>query len=283
MFKRAHFFRFLRYGFLLAGLCLAYGFFVEPKFLVVRHVGVVSENWNGPPLTIGLLADIHIGGQHVSAARVNKITAKMNAESPDIILLGGDYVNGHTPRAQRPQKFITEIEQGMANLGSFNAPLGVYAAIGNHDAWYDGKRVEDMLSKSGIQVMDNDQVTIKRNAHNFCLIGLADTYTGQIDKKVHEGCLAKQSQLAFMHSPDSFSILPKSTALALAGHTHGGQINIPLIGRKITSTSIGPKYAYGEVDYHGIPTFITAGIGTSIMSARFRAPPEIVVITLRAP
>ncbi len=283
MFKRAHFFRFLRYGFLLAGLCLAYGFFVEPKFLAVRHVTIESKNWNGPPLIIGLIADIHIGGQHVSAARVNKITAKMNAESPDIILLAGDYVNGHTPRAQRPQKFIAEIEQGMANLASFKAPLGVYAAIGNHDAWYDGKRVDDMLTKAGIQVMDNDQVTIQHSGHNFCLVGLADTYTGRIDKTVSQGCSAGDSLLAFMHSPDSFSLMRSDTAIALAGHTHGGQINIPLIGRKITSTSIGPKYAYGVVDYHGIPGFVTAGIGTSIMSARFRAPPEIVIITLRAP
>ena len=214
---------------------------------------------------------------------MNKIAAKMNAESPDIILLAGDYVNGHTPHVQRPPAFITEVEQGLANLGKLKAPLGVYAAIGNHDAWYDGKRVEDMLTKAGFTVLDNEQVTIKRNAHNFCLIGLADTYTGQIDKTVSHGCSAGDSLLAFMHSPDSFSLMRSDTALALAGHTHGGQINIPLIGRKITSTSIGPKYAYGEVDYHGIPTFITAGIGTSIMSARFRAPPEIVIITLRAP
>ena len=240
MFKRAHFFRLFRYGCLLAGFCLAYGFFVEPKFLAVRHVKVVSENWNGPPLTIGLIADIHIGGQHVSAARVDKITAKINAESPDIILLAGDYVNGHTPRAQRPQKFITEIEQGMANLGTLQAPLGVYAAIGNHDAWYDGKRIEDMLTKAGIQVMDNDQVTIQRSDHNFCLIGLADTYTGRIDKTVSHGCSAGDSLIAFMHSPDSFSLMRSDTALALAGHTHGGQINIPLIGRKITSTSNRP-------------------------------------------
>ena len=143
--------------------------------------------------------------------------------------------------------------------------------------------VEDMLTKAGIQVMDNDQVTIQRNVHNFCLIGLSDTYTGQINKTVSQACTAGDSLIAFMHSPDSFALMRSDTALALAGHTHGGQINIPLIGRKVTSTSIGPKYAYGAVDYHGIPTFITAGIGTSIMSARFRAPPEIVVITLRAP
>ena len=95
-------------------------------------------------------------------------------------------------------------------------------------------------------------------------------------------CETSKDIVAFMHSPDSFKLLPSDTDLALAGHTHGGQINIPFIGRRITSTRLGKKYAYGSLDFGGIRAFVTAGIGTSILPARFRAPPEIVLITLRS-
>ena len=88
--------------------------------------------------------------------------------------------------------------------------------------------------------------------------------------------------IGLMHNPDSFELARGGEALMIAGHTHGGQINIPGIGRRITSTRGGPKYAYGLIDVNGTPAFVTAGIGMSILPARFRAPPEIVIITLRS-
>ena len=93
-------------------------------------------------------------------------------------------------------------------------------------------------------------------------------------------CEDGATPIALMHSPDSFPLLRSDTALAVAGHTHGGQINIPLIGRRVTSTAAGRKYAYGQIDVNSTPAFVTAGIGTSILPARFRAPPEIVLIEL---
>ena len=83
-----------------------------------------------------------------------------------------------------------------------------------------------------------------------------------------------------MHSPDSFKHLRSDTDLAVAGHTHGGQINLPLIGRRVTATKLGEPYAYGLKDWSGTPVYITSGLGTSVLPARFRAPPEIVVITI---
>ena len=124
MFKRAHFFRLFRYGCLLAGLCLAYGFFVEPKFLAVRHVTITSENWNGtPPNHWPDGGYSHWRATCERAARVNKVAAQNERREPQILFcLAGDYVNGHTPHAQRPPAFITEVEQGLANLGKLKAP-----------------------------------------------------------------------------------------------------------------------------------------------------------------
>ena len=280
MIKRAHFFWFFRYGFLLSVLCLIYGFFIEPRTLVVRHVTIKSAVWQGAPLKIALISDIHIGGRHVSAGRIERLTAKINAESPDIILLAGDYVNGHLPLGEHTDKFNAEVQRGIGYLGALDAPFGTYAVMGNHDAWYDNEALTGWISAANISVLENQHRNIQHNGRAFCLVGLSDYQTGKDDRAAVNRCTDGQNRLVFMHSPDSLKLLPSGIALALAGHTHGGQINIPLIGRRATATKIGPKYAYGLKQYGKFPVFITAGVGTSVLPARFRAPPEIVVITL---
>ncbi len=280
---RTIFLRLFKYGSLLAVLCLLYGFFVEPKTLSVRHVEIISETWQGSPLKIGLMADIHVGGWHVDAERAWRLSEKLNDLTPDIVLLAGDFINGHVPKTLRTGQENLEIEQGIKNLGKLSAPLGVYAVLGNHDAWYGEEQIRSLLGNANIGILDNQNSLIKSEKFQFCLIGLADSLTGIRDTTVFADCAAGNDIIAFMHSPDSFYLLRSDTDLALAGHTHGGQINIPFIGRRITSTIAGRKYAYGRIDLGGIQAFVTAGIGTSILPARFRAPPEIVLITLRSP
>lgn len=250
--------------------------------LAVRHINIQSPHWEGAPLTIGLMADIHIGGRHVSAERVAKIVSKMNALSPDIVLLAGDYVDGHVKADQHTDAFNAEIDTGLRYLGGLKAPLGVYASLGNHDAWYDTPRLSKGFQAGGIIVLDNQHMVLPNNGTDICLVGLADYYTGKSESFMFDGCGNDQNIIAFMHSPDSFKLMRSDTALALAGHTHGGQINLPLLGRRVTSTDIGHKFAYGKMEWGGIPAFVTAGIGTSILSARFRARPELVIITLSA-
>ncbi|PHR57420.1 MAG: hypothetical protein COA43_12035 [Robiginitomaculum sp.] len=280
MFTQARFFRFMIACCVVGLLCLVYGFLVEPKTLKIRHVEIVSENWHGVPIKIGLMSDIHIGGVHVSAPRIALIAKRMNAQAPDIILLAGDYVNGHVSAVRHKAKFNAEIKQGLQNLGELHAPLGVYAVMGNHDAWYSNDIIRDTLKSVNVRVLENENIHLPSNL-DICLVGLADSDTGVRDGRAFFSCEASSSVIAFMHSPDSFGLMPSHTALAMAGHTHGGQINIPLIGRRVTATKIGPQYAYGTNHYWKIPTFVTAGIGTSMLPARFRAPPEIVIITLR--
>lgn len=272
--------RFLKFSLTLAalaGLCLLYGFFIEPKLLKIRHVSIESQNYEGTALRIALLSDIHIGGRHVDAARVETIVARVNALNPDVIFIAGDFINGHKPRSEHSAEFNREIDQGIATLAELKAPLGVFASIGNHDVWYDAGVVEDGLIASGLTVLDNQAINLPNGA---CIVGLADHDTQKEDPRAFSDCENGTVPIVLMHSPDSFAVLRSDTALAVAGHTHGGQINLPLIGRRVTATAVGKKYAYGAVDVNGVPAFVTAGIGTSILPARFRAPPEIVLIEL---
>jgi predicted MPP superfamily phosphohydrolase len=263
----------------LASLCLAYGFLIEPKLLMDRYVEIDSPNYSGKPLKIALLADIHMGGFHVPVSRIEEIVREVNEQKPDIILMPGDFINGHKSRAKHSAAFNAEVEKGLSALRDLKAKHGVFATIGNHDVWYDADYIDKTLNRLGITVLRNRAINLSKE---ICVVGFADHDTQIEDKSAYNDCEAGKVPIALMHSPDSFAILRSDTALAVAGHTHGGQINIPLIGRRVTATEAGRKYAYGLVDVAGVPAFVTAGIGTSIMPARFRSPPEIVLIELRA-
>jgi predicted MPP superfamily phosphohydrolase len=86
--------------------------------------------------------------------------------------------------------------------------------------------------------------------------------------------------IVLTHNPDIFPLIPPRVSLSLAGHTHGGQVNIPLIGRPIVPSKFGQRYAYGLIEENGKKLFVTEGIGTSIVPVRFRAAPEIVLLTI---
>jgi len=262
---------------IIAIICLLYGFLIEPKMLKIRQVNVTPNGYQGPSLRIALLSDIHIGGAHVSADRVEAIVARVNALKPDIILMPGDFIDGHVKRPDHSDAFNAEIENGLSKLASLNAPMGAFASIGNHDVWYDAEFVSRALSMAGIRVVRNQALNIPEN---ICIAGLADHDTQSEDRGAFNACAENSYLIAMMHSPDSFPYLRSDAVLAVAGHTHGGQINLPFIGRRVTATQAGHKYAYGLVDFDGVTAFITAGIGTSILPARFRSPPEIVLIKL---
>src|SRR5205807_5194758 len=96
--------------------------------------------------------------------------------------------------------------------------------------------------------------------------------------KVPRGALL----IALTHNPDIFPRLPQSVPLVLAAHTHGGQVNLPLIGTPVVPSNFGPKYTAGHIIENGHHMFVTTGIGTSIMRVRFRVTPEIAIVTINS-
>jgi predicted MPP superfamily phosphohydrolase len=82
------------------------------------------------------------------------------------------------------------------------------------------------------------------------------------------------------HNPDIFPQMPSRVSLTLAGHTHGGQVNLPLLGRLVVPSKFKQRYAYGLVEENGKKLFVTEGIGTSIIPVRFRSAPEIALLTI---
>ena len=272
-------------GLILCALVYAlnvYAWLIEPRMLVVRRIEVASERWRGAPLAVAIIADTHVGGPHVDARRVAGIVERANALHPDLVVLLGDYVANDEPESQRPEAERSEILAGIAAFARLRAPLGVVAVLGNHDSWYGLAPIGRALEAAGVIVLWNRHLVKDRPGGRFVIAGLADDLTGSPDFERALADAPAIDTIVLSHSPDPFPDLPAVPALMLAGHTHCGQVSVPFLGRPVTFTRSAQRYACGRTDEEGGVLYTTAGIGTSVLPVRFRNPPEIVLLTLRA-
>jgi uncharacterized protein len=265
---------------LLFGLGVAiWAFFIEPNRLVTRYQTIEIERWPTElsDLKIAVLADIHAGGRFIDERKLRLIVERTNQLQPDLIVILGDYISGgRDHHAMDPEVFAPVLKD-------FRAPLGVYTVLGNHDWWFDGERVRSALEANGLRVIENDVAEIETRGSSFWLVGLADLWTRtqripQTLEKVPEGAPV----IALAHNPDIFPQLPQRVSLLLAGHTHGGQVKLPLIGTVVHTSDYGDHYEAGHVFENGHHLFVTTGIGTSIIPVRFGVPPEIVLLTVKS-
>ncbi|ANP46188.1 metallophosphoesterase [Candidatus Viadribacter manganicus] len=260
-----------------------YAWFIEPNQLLVRRIEVVSEDWRGPPLTIAVLSDTHVGGPHVDAARMGRIIGRVNSLRPELVVLLGDYVNGHLEPHDRTPAENQEITGGIATFAALRARYGVVGVIGNHDVWYDRTLVQSEMENAGVAILWNRHIVIRRTGGEPMVIaGLADDTTGDPDfEAALDGAPENANTIILSHSPDPFVGMPRGPALMLAGHGHCGQVTIPFVGRPIVPLR-NERFACGLVQERGERMYVTAGIGTSILPVRFLNPPEVVLITLRS-
>ena len=266
---------------LLGSIALAvWAFGIEPNRVVVRQVALNLPDWpaDHQPLRLAMVSDIHAGSPFITAAKIDAVVAAINGERPDAIILLGDYVIQGVVGGD----FMAP-EDLARSLAHLNAPLGVYGVLGNHDWWLDGPRVNRALQSAGIIMIDNAALRIERPGGAFWLAGIGDNWEGAPDILGTVAKLADDAPaLLATHNPDLFPQVPARIALSLATHTHGGQVNLPLIGRPIVPSRFGDRYASGHIVEQGRHLFVTTGLGTSILAVRFRVTPEIVVLTIRA-
>ena len=267
-------------GFGLSGLlALVWGFGIEPGRLVVEESEVALPGC--PPaldgLRIAILTDLHVGSPHNGLDRLDDVVEATARARPDLIVLLGDLVI-HGVLGGR---FVAP-EASAAKLGRLEAPLGVVSVLGNHDWWLDGRRVERALESHGIAVLENESLPLRRLGQRFHLAGLADLWTRRVDfdaafSEVEES----EPVIVLTHNPDVFPDVPARTAITLAGHTHGGQVWLPLVGRPVVPSKFGQRYAAGFIEENGRLMFVSSGVGMSILPVRFLVPPEVSIVTLR--
>lgn len=261
-------------------MCVSWGALIEPNRLVVNQHAIQIDNWPKElgGLRIALIGDLHTGSPFIDDQKLERIVELTNQQNPDLIVLLGDYMNRGSWHARQVEPEITA-----AHMKNLHAPLGVYAILGNHDWWYNGEKVQNAFEQAGIRVLENDVAEIKWRGKSFWLVGFADYWSLRFKiKETLSKVPPEATMIAISHNPDIFARVPATVPLLLAAHTHGGQVNFPLIGTPIVPSRYGSRYTAGHVFENGHHLFVTTGIGTSILPVRFRVTPEIAILTVNS-
>jgi uncharacterized protein len=259
-----------------AGAALYWIAWHEPRRLVVTECTLHPPGWpqSLDGLRVGLMSDLHAGLGHTNPARVREAVELLNAQRPDVICLLGDYLDStHFGRGRAdPGEIASELAQ-------LRAPLGRFAVLGNHDWRAVGAAMGDALRQAGLTVLENDAV----RAGDLWIAGVADMRTRLPDiPKTLETVPEDAPVLLLAHDPDLFPHVPQRVALTLAGHTHGGQVDVPVLRLLVVPSGHGVRYLGGHVEEEGRQLFVSTGVGTAGLPIRFRRPPEVVILTLRS-
>ena len=291
MISRRSFLR-LAGGSALATLALSsYAFAVEPRFrLEVTRYRLRTPRFPAldRPIRIAAIADIHACDPWMPLSRLEEIVDVTNGLKPDLTVLLGDFMAG----MERFRLEAVPAPEWGAILGRLKAPLGVRAVLGNHDWWTDVDAARTALRRNDIAVMENDLELVRPEGRPaFWLAGLGDQLAYRLGHRRFRGVDDLPGTLAnvtdeerpvvlLAHEPDIFPLVPSRVDLTLSGHTHGGQVNLPVIGRPIVPSAYGQRYAYGHVVEEDRHLVVSGGLGCSGIPVRFGVPPEIVVVDL---
>ena len=253
--------------FIITLLLAGYSYFIEPNKLEVTNYTIQDKELSG--VKIVFASDFHI--KPYGQKRLEKVVETINAQNPDVVISAGDFVCGHTEHStMHPQK----IAEGLAKVKS---KYGFYTTLGNHDGWYDRWYIKELLEKQNIKVLNNKNEKLQINGKEIFIAGVEDMMTAFPNM---EDALkgTKTPTILLTHTPDVFPDIPRNVNLTLAGHTHGGQVRLPLLGALIVPSDYGNKYSSGLIEEKGKKMIVTNGIGVSILPIRFNCPPEVIVI-----
>ena len=239
-----------------------------------QHVGVTKLRVGLPGLPnasdglrVAFLTDLHYGPDTPIETIINAI-ALAQKEAPDLILLGGDYI----------QWSMDHLSGVIPILATLRAPLGVFGVLGNHDYHNPDLLTERIGHESGIRILRNSGLDL----HNGLFVcGIEDTWRGRFNATTAEENRPKGTgMIALSHNPVGINLFRNADAFVLSGHTHGGQVLLP---------GILPHRAPGLGDFpvlqgwygiQGTSGFVSRGVGQTMLPIRINCPPEIVIATL---
>ncbi len=223
------------------------------------------------PVRLVQLTDFH-RSWCVSEWYLAECVRMANRLKPDVAALTGDFVTRHSDYAVSCAEILKNLQ----------APLGLYGTLGNHDHWCDNKTgadaVSEIMTAAGIQMLTNRNVKLENGLR---IVGVDDQWTGFPDwQTAFRGVAPTEPTLALTHNPNLFKLIPHVPCTLLAGHTHGGQINIPPLMRKIFGGQI--RYLKGWfTGKQGVNRmYVSRGLGVVTVPFRFNAPPEMTLFYL---
>ena len=260
-------------GLLLVGsLVFVWARFVEPQWIQVRETTLPDT---GLQARIALISDIHLG-VYKSPAYLQRVVDRLNQLEVDAVAIAGDLT--YEPQARRES-----LLQMFAPLSRLRMP--VYAVLGNHDQQMPGPDIDlalrAALQAHGVRIIEGQ---LQPAANGYRWAGLGDRWAQKDDPAFLRQATTAVPTVLLVHNPDSaMQLLPGDAAIVLAGHTHGGQIRIPWLYRKVIPTRHG--FDRGEQwlqTPHGrVRVFTTSGMGEIGLPLRLFNPPVIDVLQLQ--
>ncbi len=247
---------------------------IEPRWIKLTKPDIRLKNlppaWDG--VRIAHLTDIHLG-RLIGLDYVRQAVAMTNDAAPDIIVLTGDFVS---------QRRTINAEYGKA-LGQLRAREGKFAVLGNHDHWADAPGVVSMLASAGISMLTNAHRLLRRGGQGLCLAGVDDLWAGRPDlERALAGVGGNVPRILLCHNPDYAEEMASGPPvdLMLAGHTHGGQVRLPLLGQPRLPVR-WRKYAAGLAAGPRCPVYTCRGLGMVGIPIRLNCRPELAIVRLR--
>lgn len=270
--------RLTRRGFLIgAGSVLAgvaglagYAYAIEPMLIRLEQLSLRVPDL--PPhldgFRIGVLADLHVGTM-VPVGRGVEASSRLAAEKPDIVLVAGD-MTGYVASHAEEQRLI---ETALAPV------RGAYGVLGNWD-YFGHKLPPGVRRQTAVRILVNEGLLI---APGLWLGGLDDGLHGHPDvDRALTGCPEGAVRLLLAHEPDLADLVRPEhrVSLQISGHTHGGQVRLPLIG-PLLKPPLGRKYFAGLNRAPACAVYTSRGVGVTGIPVRFMVPPEVAIITLK--
>ena len=260
-----------------AAALAAWSAWFEPRRLVVRRLPLALPAWPRQldGLRVGIVSDLHTGVPHAGLDATSRAVTAVGAEAPDLICLLGDFID----RSSRITRRV-DTDALAARLAPLRAQRGVVAVLGNHDWYSGGRRIADAVEAVGIPVLEDDA---REAGAGLWVAGVSDYRVRGSDlERALRAVPAGEAAILLSHDPDVFPLVPPRVALTLSGHTHGGQVAIPLLRTRFVPSRYGERFVRGQVVERGRHLFVSSGVGTSGLPVRLGRPPEVVILTLRA-
>jgi predicted MPP superfamily phosphohydrolase len=249
----------------------AFGLEANRVFLTRHEVAIPGLPSGLDGIRLAQITDVHFPGNRIAARAALEL---LNQERPDVVVLTGD---------------MTESVEALTQVRSFAADargsIATAAILGNweHRAGAIGELAFDTYRSAGVQLLVNSAMTIDVSGVPLTLVGLDDPVTGTPDLTTARAGVAPATEIWLVHSPGYLEAPPAETSqrpiLLLAGHTHGGQIRIPLLP-PVRPTGAG-RFLEGWYHDTFAPLYVSRGVGTTGIPARFRCSAELPIFTLR--
>jgi predicted MPP superfamily phosphohydrolase len=251
----------------------AYGHFIEARRLTVEKRKLVLKGWPArlDGYTIAFVTDFHVTNFKTLDLARRAIRTALESEA-DIVVIGGDMVSHWS--AELPHVIGDLLEPLRALDGR------VIAIAGNRD--YDGGPAETLrpiYSELGIKFLRNESISFQ----GIQWVGVDSLKAGKsnLEKAFADIRDSDEPVVVLWHEPDHVNLLPERAVLQLSGHSHGGQFVLPggFVPKK---SEYGERYLQGFFEDTATPLYVSRGVGTTFLNARFLCPPEVSILTLKS-